>query len=171
MNNKFMNNIHVVKETTLTIEKKPLVLVLLYLGSISLQTMTKLKKSQKNILNCCKLQIMLKNKITLGNNFHLKNRMPKDLTSCVVYKFHCGLCNESYYGECVRHMNVRIGAHIGISPLTKKQVKPKNSFMANYLLFCNHSASYDDFSILTCENQRFLLELKQNRLIMRDKPS
>ena len=45
MNNKFMNNMHVVKETTLTVKKKPLVLVLLYLGSISLQTMTKLKKS------------------------------------------------------------------------------------------------------------------------------
>ena len=33
---KFMDNIHVVKETTLTVEKKPLVLVLPYLGSISL---------------------------------------------------------------------------------------------------------------------------------------
>ena len=72
MNNKFMNNIHVVKETTLTIEKKPLVLVLLYLGSISLQIRIKLKKSLKNILNCRKLQIVFNNKIRLGNNFHLK---------------------------------------------------------------------------------------------------
>ena len=39
-----MGNIHVVKGTTLTAEKKPLVLVLPYLGSISLQTRTKLKK-------------------------------------------------------------------------------------------------------------------------------
>ena len=53
---KFMDNIHVVKETTLTVEKKPLVLVLPYIGSISLQTRTKSKKSLKNILNCCKLQ-------------------------------------------------------------------------------------------------------------------
>ena len=52
---KFMDNIHVVQETTLTVKKKPLVLVLLYLGSISLQTRTKLKKSLKCILNCCKL--------------------------------------------------------------------------------------------------------------------
>ena len=34
---RFMDNIHVAKETTLTFEKKPLVL---YLGSISLQTRT-----------------------------------------------------------------------------------------------------------------------------------
>ena len=135
----FMDNIHVVKETTLTVEKKPLALVLSYLGSISLQTRTKLKKSF--FLNCCKLQIVFKNKTRLGNNFHFMDRIPKDLllvsfinfmnripkdpTSGVVYKFQCGLCNESYYRECVRHLNVGIGEHIGISALTKKQVKPK----------------------------------------------
>ena len=88
-----MDNIHVVKETTLVVEKKPLVLVLLYLGSVSLQTRTKLKKSLKNILNCYKLQIMFKNKTRLGNDFHFKDPIPKDLTSGVVYKFQCGLCN------------------------------------------------------------------------------
>ena len=71
----------------------------------------------------------------------------------------------------MRDLIVRIGEHIGISPLTRKQVKPKNSSVADHLLFCNHSASYDDFSILTRENKKFLLELKESLLIMRDKPS
>ena len=168
---KFLDNIHIVKETTLTVEKTSLVLVLPYLGSISLQTRTKLKKSLKNILNCCKLQIVFKNKTRLGNNFHFKDQIPKDLTSGVVYKFQCGFCNESYYGECIRHLNVRIGEHIGISPLTRKQVKPKNSSIADHLLLCNHSASYGDFSILTLDNSKFLLELKESLLILRDKPS
>ena len=78
-----MDNIHVVKETTLTVAKKSLVLVLPCLGSISLQTRTKLKKSWKSILNCCKLRIAFKNKTRLGNNFHFKGRIPKDLTSGV----------------------------------------------------------------------------------------
>ena len=164
-----MDNIHVGKETTLTVEKKPLVLVLPYLVSISLQTRNKLKKSLKNILNCCKLQIVFKNKTRIGNNFNFKDQIHKDLTSSVVYKFQCG--SESYYGEFMRHLNVRIGEHIGISPLTRKQVKPKNSSVADHLLFCNHLASYDDFSILKRENQRFLLELEESLLIMRDKPS
>ena len=114
---------------------------------------------------------MFKNKTRLGNNFHFKDRILKDLTSGVVYKFQCRLSNESYYGECARHLNVRIGKHIGISPFTKKQVKLKNSSVADHLLFCNHSASYDDFSILTHENKTFFPELKDNLLIMRDKPS
>ena len=84
-----------------------------------------------------------------------KDQVPKDLTSVVVYKFHCRLCNESYYGECMRHLNVRTGEHIGISPLTRKQIKPKNSSIADHLLLCNYSASYDDFSILTRKEKGF----------------
>ena len=115
------------------------------------------------------MQIVFKNKTRLGNNFHFKDQIPKDLASGVAYKFHCGLCNEPYYGKCMRHLNVRIAEHIGISPLTSKQVKPKNSSVADHLLLCNLSASYDDFNILTREN-KFLLELKESLLIMRDKP-
>ena len=75
------------------------------------------------------------------------------------------------YGECVRHLNVRNVEHIGVSLLTKKEVNPKNSTVADHLLFYNHSASYDDFSILTREYKRLLLELKESLLIMIDKPS
>ena len=167
----FLDNIDIVKETTLTIEKKSLILVLPYPGSISLQTRTKLKKSLKNILNCCKLQIVFKNKTRLGNNFHFKDQIPKDLTSGVIYKFQCRPCNESYYGECIRHLNVRSGEHFGISPLTRKQVKPKNSSVADHLVLCNHSASYDDFGILTRDNSKFLTEVTESLLILRDKPS
>ena len=48
-----MGNIHVVKEITLTVEKKPLVLVLTYLSLISLQTRTVVEVEEviKNIFN------------------------------------------------------------------------------------------------------------------------
>ena len=103
-------------------------------------------------------------KSRLGNSFHFKDRISKDLTSGVVYKFQCGLCNESYYGERVRHLNVRTGEHIAKSQLSpiKKQVKPKNSSIADHVLFCNNSVSYSIFNILTRENKKFLLELKDN---------
>ena len=45
---RYMDKIHVLKETTVTVEKKPLVLLLLYLGSISLQTRIKWKKLLKH---------------------------------------------------------------------------------------------------------------------------
>ena len=131
----------------ITVPKKTLVLVFPYLGPLSLQTRTKLRKSLKGILNCCKLQILFKSQNKLAKAFHFKDRIPKELTSGVVYKFQCGLCNESYYGRCVRYLNARIGEHIGISPLTKKKVKPKGSAVSDHLLLCNHSPS---FEILVC---------------------
>ena len=88
-----------------------------------------------------------------AKNFCFKDRIPKELTSGVVYKFQCGFCNESYYSECVRNLNVRIGEHIGISPLTKEKVKPKGSAVSDHLVLCNHSPSFKNFSVLTKEKK------------------
>ena len=115
---------------------------------------------------------MFKSQNKVADTFRFKDRIPKDLTSGVIYKFQCCLCNESYYGEFVRHLNVRIGEHIGISPLTKKTVKPKGSIVSDHLFLCNHSPpSFEHFSVLTKENRKFVLELIESLLIMRDKPS
>ena len=45
-----MDNIRNIKDTSLTVEQKPLFLVLPYFGSVSLRTSAKLKKSLKNSL-------------------------------------------------------------------------------------------------------------------------
>ena len=53
--------------------------------------------------------------------------------------------------------------------MTKKKVEPKGSAVSDMLL-CNHSPSFEHFSVLIKENKKFLLELKESLLIMRDKP-
>ena len=68
-----MANILVVKEITLTVEKKPPVLFLPYLPSIYLETRAKLKKSLKSILKYCQVQVLFKNNPRLGNSFYLKD--------------------------------------------------------------------------------------------------
>ena len=45
-----MDTIHVVKDTTLTVEKKPLPLITPYLGSITLETIIILRKPLKTFL-------------------------------------------------------------------------------------------------------------------------
>ena len=59
--------------------KKRLFLVLTYLGPLSLQTRTKLRKSLKVILNCCKLQIVFKSENKLGTLFILNIAFQKNL--------------------------------------------------------------------------------------------
>ena len=171
---KFLNNVHLVKENVPTVEKKRLLLVLPHLGIISFQTRTKLQQALKGVLNCCKLEIVFKCQARLSNSFRSKDPIPKDkdLISDVIYKFQCGLCNDSYYGESIRHLDIRSGEHIGVSPLTGKKVKPSNnSAICNHLLHCNFLPSFDNFSVLTCENKKYLLEIKESLLIMRDKTS
>ena len=114
---------------------------------------------------------MFKSQNKLAKAFRFKNHIPKELTSGLIYKFQCGFCSESYYGESVRHLNVRIGEDIGISPFTEKKVKPKCSAVSDHLLLCNHSPSFENFIVLTKENKTLLLELKESLLIMREKPS
>ena len=107
----------------------------------------------------------------LAKAFRFEDRIRKEFTSGVVYKFQCGLCNESCNGQCVRHFHVRIGEHIRVSPLTRKKAKLKSSTLSDHLLLSNHSPSFENFSVLTMENKKFLLELKENLLAIRDKSS
>ena len=69
-----------------------------------------------------------------------------------------------------RHLNAGISEDVGMSQLSKKQVKRKNSPGVDYVLFYNLSESYDNFSIITRENKTFLLEAKESSLVMSDKP-
>ena len=134
----FLDNKHRIQEKLITVPKKPLFLVLPYLGPLSLQTRTKVRKSLKGNLNCCTLQVVLQSYNKLANAC-FEDCIPKKITSGVVYKFLCGLCNESYYDECARHLNVQD-------------------------IFWN-------FGVLSKENRKSILELKESLLIMRDKPS
>ena len=169
---KFLDNVHLVKEKVPTVERKRLLLVLPYLGVIFLQTRTKQQQALKGVLNCCKLEIAFKYQTKLFNSFQFKDPIPKDFMSGVVYKFQCGFCNESYYGESIRHLDTRSGQHIGMSPLTGKKIKPiNNSAVRDHLLHCNYLPSFDSLSILAHGNKKFLLEIKEGLLIMKDKPS
>ena len=79
---KMVINKLVIKRLLVTqVEKKTLILLLPYLGDISLQTRTKLRKSFKSIFNCCKLQIVFKSQRKLANVFRFKDRLPFNLVS------------------------------------------------------------------------------------------
>ena len=75
----FVDKLFIKLPQLITVEKKTLFLLLPYLGEISFQTRTKLRKSLKGLLNSCKLQIVFKSQRKLSNVFRLK-----DLVSAVV---------------------------------------------------------------------------------------
>ena len=81
-----INKLVIKRPQVATVERKSLIP---YLRDISFQTRTKLKKSFKCILNCCKLQIVFKTQKKLANVFRFIDRLPFNLVSGVIYEYLC----------------------------------------------------------------------------------
>ena len=97
--------------------------------------------------------------------------MPYCLRSNVVYKFSCGRCNATYYGETCRNLSVRVVEHSGVSPLTGKKSKSKKSTaVKDHMLFCDHIVSIDSFKILATSDSGFHVKVEESLLVSRDEP-
>ena len=137
----------------------------------TLQSRTKLKKSLKGLLSYCKHQIVFKRQEKLSKVLCFKDHFLFDLLSGAVYKYAYGRCHSSYYGEKDRHLKVRSGEHIGVSLLTFKKTKPsKDSVVNDHLLNFSNISSFVEFTILGNGNNKFILDIKENLLMKRDKP-
>ena len=97
----FLNRIHIFIKKDSIVEKKSLWLVLPYIGTISLGL--NCKSPSKWYLSVVNYRLF--SKVACSRN---------------LYMFQHGLCNEPYYGECIRHPALRSNENIGISPLTKE---------------------------------------------------
>ena len=122
----FLNKRLTEKPVTLTAEKKDLVIVLPFLGKSSLDLRTRLRNSISKNLPFCKIRVIFKSSTRISNFFQFKDKMPHCLRSKVVYKFSCGRCSATYYGETCRHLELRVGEHSGVSPLTGKSQSPES---------------------------------------------
>ena len=118
-----------------------------------------------------KLELFLNHQHVLPIFFQFKDKMPCCLRSNVVYKFSCGRCNATYYGETCRHLSVRVDEHSGVSPLTGKKSKSKKSTaVKDDMPLCDHIVSIDDFKILATSDSDFHVKVKEILSISRDEP-
>ena len=120
----FLDNKYRVREKVITVPKKTLFLVLPYVGPLSLQTRTKLRKSLKDILNCCKFQILLKVKTNWQKLFVWK------LFSSMGITKPCTLLNPAASTSTHLHPAPSISTHLHPAPSTSTQLysRPSSSF-------------------------------------------
>ena len=151
--------------------KKELCIVLPYLGMSSLCLRTRLQKSINSNISFCKTKVIFKSSTRPANFFRFKDKILLCLHSKIVYKFACGRCKATYYGETCRHFKVRVVEHSGISPLTNKRSKSKRSTaVKEHMLMCDQPGFFDDFKVLPSSNSEFHLKIKETLLISRDQP-
>ena len=56
-------------------------------------------------------------------------------------------------------MNITVGEHSGVSPLTGKQSEDKTTTaIKDHMLFCDHAVPLEDFKILASSNSEFHLK-------------
>ena len=131
----------------------------------------KLQISIRNSLPQCNIKVILKSANHLFSLFRFKDVIPKELESHLVYKFSYSSCNATCYGKTERHLHVRSGKHIALSPLTGNRVACKSSAISDHLLLHEHNNSnFNYLSILCCENNAFKLSLWELILIKRASP-
>ena len=131
----------------------------------------KLQTSIRNSLPKCNIKVILKSTNDLSSLFRFKDAIPKELWSHLVYKFSCSCCSATCYDKTECHLNVKSGEHICLSPLTGNGIACEPSALSDHLLLLEHNnSSFNDFSVLRCENNAFKLSLRESILIKRDSP-
>ena len=79
-------------------------------------------------------------------------------------------CNVTYYGETERHLKVRAGWHKSMSALTGKgSIKAKNLPLKITAFFSGHVCSFDGFTVLNYEAQKFKCLVKESLLFTNNK--
>ena len=147
-----------------SVPKKELIIILPYLGNMC--------KTMSKHMKFCKLRVIFHTNNRLKNYFRFKDFVPEALRSSLIYKYSCGSCTASYIGKTYRHFKVGVSEHQGVSPRTGKPVKGTlSTSVRDHMLVCNHKVVHEDVKFLGNESNRYLLELKENLFIKRDKPS
>ena len=154
-----------------SVQRRLIYFSLPYTGYTGLQLRKNLRKLfQKNFPHL-NIRIIFKTGPALRNWFTVKERLPKLMRSNIVYKYQCGSCSATYYGETTRHFTVRIHEHLGKSFRTNKPISVTPSAVLQHIRQTGHTSTVDNFSIISSANNNFELLLKESLLIHRDRPS
>ena len=146
-------------------EKKIKYFKLPFIGSMSLYTQKKLNDVIKRFCKVENVKLVFTT-CKLSSFFSLKDRVPFELQSFVVYKFVCNGCSAMYIGMTCSHLSTRIKQHL---------VTDKRSHIFKHLLnneHCKRSCDNDNcFSILDRSSTKHDLYIKEGIHIKDFKPS
>ena len=120
---------------------------------MSLQTRNRINRIMKNKPPYYNIRFVFQTKCRISNFFPFKGKNRSFLLSGIVSKFQYGSSNGTYYGKTNQDFKVRMCEHLEISAVTGKRVKgDDDSAIKEYLLFCNNTPDFEDFSIFATNN-------------------
>ena len=142
-----MNKLFIKKDRNFLVPKRELTFVLLYLGKLSPDLRTSLRRTIERDLSYCKLKVIFKSKHRLNKLFQFKDSVEKKICSGIIYCYTCSNCKVTYYRKTFQHFYTRAAEHMGISNLTGNHLKNiKQSAISDHLLQCNCAINFDDLT-------------------------
>ena len=155
-------------------DKKEVIMILPYLGVISMQ----LKRKLGNLFHTCfpdvKIKVIFSAKNRLSSGFQFKDILPNDMRSLILYKYKCSICENTYVGKTKRHYIVRMNEHLGISVFSGKSLKYNPDYataIGKHIKDNDHICNTDCFKIVGTATNDFHLRVKESLLIVKEKPT
>ena len=143
----------------------------IFTGHHGLQIRSQLQKFLSSAYPHISLRVVFRPSFRLSNFFPLKDKIPCELRSHVVYLYKCQRCGALYVGQTRRHIHTRISEHMGNSPLTgkKRSVSTMSGILA-HIHTTKHQISPSDFKILFTASSEADLLIRESLFISKLNP-
>ena len=100
---QFLNKLFIKKDLNFMVPIKELTFVLPYLGKLSLDLRTRLRRTIERDLPYCKLKVIFRSKCRLNTLFRSKDPLEKKVHSGIIYRHTCSNCKVISNGKTYRH--------------------------------------------------------------------
>ena len=168
----FFDKMKQTKAVITTVPKQKFIIVLPYLGSVSIKVKRNLEMLQKKYLPAGDIYVIFRSPSKLRSVFSFKDKLPAHLVSGVIYQYTCGRCKSTYIGKTKRHVLHRFSEHAGVSPLTGKKLKGQQSTtVRDHMLTCDTIVDSGDFKIIGRDSNNHYLRIKESLFIIKEGPS
>ena len=137
------------KEKVFDVPKLVKYIKLPFLGKVSYDLRKQLNKTLQSSFPAVNFRIIFSNELRIRSFFRVKDIIPDDVCSNIVYKFECPCCPARYVGCSSRSFRSRIFEHIGKSVRTGRYLNSMQfSAIRNHSLDKDHRFSAANFKII-----------------------
>ena len=121
-----------------------------YLGEKSYIFQKFISKLLKEFYPSVNFKLIFSNDFKISSFLKLKEGLPSDLRSNIIYKYECNACQAIYVGSTSRQSKIRFYQHLGISHRTGIPLKkPVFSSIRSHSENKSHELNLENFKILT----------------------
>ena len=117
------------------VPKKELNFVLPYLGKLSLDLRTRIRRTMERDLPYRKVKVTFSSKSRVNTRFRFKDSLEKKINSGVIYRYTCSNGKVTYYGKTFHQFFTRVAEHMG-PPILQENASNTLNSLQYLIIYC-----------------------------------